>query len=981
MSSFSRNVLRHLDLLALRFEFANLILMHDGPFAGQLMREQAGQDAFIVVHFPPQHVAETVLPAAGSFDVPLPGRVAGPSRLGFRLRPGVERIPFTLQALLDWASLDSNLVPVARPPRGTVFDDPVQAPPLQAPQPTETALELPYRLILSPHPGGGWAHSIEPVTRQGRTELWHTRLGVRADGTGVVDEHQAEGRYVRAVFSPDPGGPPPGISTTSPQPEDRNAIVHLSADFTLRTDRGAYRPEPLEIDRLMLSSRGGWLRARGEWDPPNPFTLSQWHHVATQGRDHFVRTAHEGFLFPFGHRAAHIEITERVIETSTTTPPRVAAVLRKRHFVVVREPVKTYTAAGFAHQGREMPFARSLGIMTLSTPAALGEIPGIGGPGAFWVMKDPPSSGPVPFHLVGTDLTGENTDFHAALIFVRRNLLTEPDPGVRESFLTAIRNAYREAADGPSGPRRRIPVGGARVTFAPPADPAAPGETTLITEALAFDVHIAGGAPVLDGQLPFLPSLSAAEVRLPAVEQLVGSAKPVEIALSKAFLNAGIDVAGNPAQLFAEVTAAVGNALKVDLPAERGGALAKPNMAVRALSRSLGPLGGTLDQLAAGKFTPEDFFADGAKLLGAVSLKDLVSEASDFVSARSQFPQMVSRTMPTAVVATLDWEPKVKDSVGPLKARPPGISFALHARMERPLDDSPTRSSVTTTLKNFTFAFLGVLEVHFNTLTFRSENGGKPDVSAELAPEGVVFQPPLSFLNSLRRFIPAGGFSKGPVFDVSPSGVKVGYSLALPPVAVGVFALQNVKLGASLNLPFTDGKASLRFNFAERHDEFLLTVQGLGGGGFFVMALGLDGIEMIEAALEFGAAVAMNFGVASGGVSIMAGVYFRYEVLDAAAVPVKAMTRLSGYLRLNGEVEVLGLVSVSIELSMTLTYEDQPEQRIEGVATLVIKIDLTLFSESVELTVRRSFAKGQGDPTFGDVVSEADWAAYADAFA
>jgi hypothetical protein len=531
------------------------------------------------------------------------------------------------------------------------------------------------------------------------------------------------------------------------------------------------------------------------------------------------------------------------------------------------------------------------------------------------------------------------------------------------------------------------------MAFAPPADPAAPGDTTLITEALAFGRDPdAGAAP--DGGPPFLPVLREAEVRLPAVEQIVGGAHSVRIALAGAFLKAGPEAAANQAQLFAEllpralppgVPPVPGNPLSdvldVAVPAERGTALVRPDLAVRGLSRTLGPVGGDLAQLAQGVFKPETFFPGSAKVLGAVKLSVLVPEGF----ATDKFPRMISRATPTSVITTLDWEPDTfedRPAIRPLKPRADGISISLHARMERPLDGGPPRSTVTTELRNFTFDFLNVLEVHFDALSFRSENGGKPDVSAELAPGsdgGVVFKSPLSFLNALRNFIPDDGFSDPPALEVGPTGIKVGYSLALPPVPAGVFALQNVKLGAALHLPFTDGRASLRFNFAERHDEFLLAVQGLGGGGFFTMALGLDGIEMIEAALEFGASVSLDLGVASGSVTVMAGVYFRHEVLDPKPVPVRGSTKLTGYLRLNGEVEVLGLVSVSIDLFMGLTYQDNPE-RIEGVATLTIKIDLTLFSKSVDLTVRRTFARGD-DPPFGDAVTEQHWAEYADAFA
>ncbi|MEA2702312.1 MAG: hypothetical protein QOD63_257, partial [Actinomycetota bacterium] len=65
-------------------------------------------------------------------------------------------------------------------------------PPLPvAPGPTETAIELPWRLTVSPNDKAAWAHSPAAVIHGTRVELWHTRLGLRAtakDGTPSVDE-------------------------------------------------------------------------------------------------------------------------------------------------------------------------------------------------------------------------------------------------------------------------------------------------------------------------------------------------------------------------------------------------------------------------------------------------------------------------------------------------------------------------------------------------------------------------------------------------------------------------------------------------------------------------------------------------------------------------------------------------------------------------------------------------------------------------
>ena len=53
-----------------------------------------------------------------------------------------------------------------------------------------------------------------------------------------------------------------------------------------------------------------------------------------------------------------------------------------------------------------------------------------------------------------------------------------------------------------------------------------------------------------------------------------------------------------------------------------------------------------------------------------------------------------------------------------------------------------------------------------------------------------------------------------------------------------------------------------------------------------------------------------------------------------------------------------------------------------GQATLTVHIELLFFSIPVEMTVERQFAGDESDPTFQQLVpTQADWDAYADAFA
>jgi hypothetical protein len=178
-------------------------------------------------------------------------------------------------------------------------------------------------------------------------------------------------------------------------------------------------------------------------------------------------------------------------------------------------------------------------------------------------------------------------------------------------------------------------------------------------------------------------------------------------------------------------------------------------------------------------------------------------------------------------------------------------------------------------------------------------------------------------------------------------------------------------------VPFLGPPLSAWFNFCERENPARLTVSMFGGGFFFGITVNADGLMILEGAIEFGAAISVNFGVASGGVSAMAGLYFKIEGSDAT---------LAGYFRLRGEVEALGIVSVSIELYLEMRYESGSGKCV-GTATLSIEIDVCLFSVTIELTCTKKFAGAGADPTFAELMdvapdaTSADWEAYCTAFA
>ena len=238
----------------------------------------------------------------------------------------------------------------------------------------------------TPRPGAG-----------GRVELWHARLGARtAEPGGAVDEGSRP--PVRAVWSPDyapPGTAVPAGSAVEPwgrsslSPNWRHQIVRLTSDGTLVVNVSLVLvevpihvpPVPIDVSRLHLTALGASLTSRFAWtvapgvlplqDPggvsplPDGLNVSEWRHVATLGRDHYVRVVVEGSLWPTGHRAALITVTERKFQPAPDG--RMAGYLRQHSFVIVREHAKSYRPSEYAHQGREFPLRR-VEITTLVTP-------------------------------------------------------------------------------------------------------------------------------------------------------------------------------------------------------------------------------------------------------------------------------------------------------------------------------------------------------------------------------------------------------------------------------------------------------------------------------------------------------------------------------------------------------------------------------------------------------------------------------------
>ncbi|GAA0345518.1 hypothetical protein [Streptomyces blastmyceticus] len=941
MADFSTGIVRADDLLNLTFDFFNLHLDEMAGQPPQLVRVDPGKPAFMVVRLPPQHIAEpafTVDPGSGILlgqpDPPVMSRMANPSRLGFRVPDSVTAIPFTLEALLDWNSLIPNVPDNALPdPPDLTARQPRPGPPADQ----QTDLEVPYRLDLSPDASGRWSHAIGAVTHNGVTELWHTRLGVIDSDApdGPVDESVLPA--LRAVYTSDLVGHDDSQIESTLKPEFRRDIVTGSSDFAPGPAGGAYPAPPLRATHFALSPLGAWTDLQGIWlsdgDPNAPqLGIQSWRHVVAGGRDQSVRVVQLGFLYPLGNRAAQIDITERKLAKSSPQDAGHGEYLVTSSWIAVLEPDRDYDSlpdTEIPHY-RQMPL-RQVRITTKTAAVA-------------------PDGGPVPFHVITTDWSNSTLDFTMPLLFV--------PPGMTQNQMQQLYGA--------SG---QLDLGGQHVALGPEGD--TPGDTTLPVGALHFAADFPGAL-----NPPCFPYVERAFVRVPAIDHLLGSSKPVdtvEVTL--------LDPEGNSGGVFAQLA----SGLPLDIPTDKAGGLTTPKLAIAGLSRSLGPVPPGADSIGDTAIPAGQLFHDllNANLLGGIQLANVVAPVTDL----TKLPALQQVSLPDSVTTKFHWAPPLAlPAPSPLTLNK-SSTLGIDAETTVPLSSTGQPGEPTTTvtgqLTDFALDFGGVVNVSFGSLDFSAGTGKKVSV----VPKGmdITFDNELQFLNELADIIPSGGFDGQPELRISPQGVIAGYSLGLPGAGLAVFSLENILLSAVVSLPFDGHPASLRLAFSERGNPFLVTVAMVGGSGFFAIEVDSTRVLTIEGQIELGANLSVDLGLVAANVHVMAGFYF--------AMKADGSLSFSAYLRIGGSVELLGVAGISVEIYLALTYDPHVDPNsVGGQATVSVGVHLLMFTKHVSLTAQRRFAfpprgssphpavGGPVDPTFEDLIAPPDWEMYCRTF-
>ena len=872
-----------------------------------------------------------------------------------------------------------------------------------------TDIEVPFRLHLSPTSTAAFTHATGVVNQHTPfNELWHTHLGTRVGDWVLTGQTEP----VRALWNDDRDDTKLSGSWAL-SGTDRTQIVDLTS---INPDS-----KPALVNHMRLTAMGASLDLDGSWDAEQrlkaePATggadVSGWKHVSSIGRDQYVRVIYDGFLFPFGHAASLIKISERKI-----MPDGVGytAGLMQRFYIIVREPVRSFPHADQKNEGRDFPFA-AVEITTRQTPDLIAPTKDIQADGyytaddayleGFWPRLTTMNKGGKPasmkFHTIFTDGAGTRTPIDMPMFFIS---------GSRNNVASAVQAAIDMYNKGDTvyTDRNNFAIAPSLIRFSPPSG-AKPEETDHHATSLSFGAVPSTSATGFDPH--FYPTLSEATIELRSVKALLGKTASAKFHYHPDYVNAAFDAAGNTAELVMQAKSAVD---AVQAATDKFGGMVVPDFTPDGLSRRFGALVNSSAYEAAnlvGGIKPESIVGD-MKLFGVVPVAAIIDKIEMIAapgavdSAASQAQSLAND--PTQVINDLPGIPKgmVVDTGSTIqttyafKQQTLGtytLPAPLNSKLFIPETTKPAgtpqfslttvavvaktagaKSSVTVTaaLNNFKINLFGFLAIRFDYLKLEVSPGKKTQVDPKLCDDdGVVFGGPLEFLNTLRSLIPAGGFVDPPGIDVTPDGISASYDLALPTISLGAMSLQNVSLGAGFNLPFLGSGPTARFNFAERQNPFNLTIALFGGGGFFAITAGSEGVKELEAAIEFGAQISIDLGVASGGVYVKGGFHFLW-------IEDQHLVHLDAYVEMGGHLDVLGLITVSLVFHLALNFEKQGSStRLYGTATLTVEIDILFFSCSQDITVERQFAGSDSDPSFKAFIGTEDvWHDYCDAFA
>jgi hypothetical protein len=224
--------------------------------------------------------------------------------------------------------------------------------------------------------------------------------------------------------------------------------------------------------------------------------------------------------------------------------------------------------------------------------------------------------------------------------------------------------------------------------------------------------------------------------------------------------------------------------------------------------------------------------------------------------------------------------------------------------------------------------------------------------------------------------------------------IDIDSTFNLPDVTLGVAELKNFNINLGLDLPLGDGQGQLSIGIGSKASPLDIEVMMFGGTFWLEIGLGFNGLALPTSTISLGVSVyweMLDFDiiVAHATFTLRLSADFRLQGDEVV---------FTGAVSLEGEIEVLGMLSASASIVASLTYRSVDEEMVlKGTINYCVDSFLgKLTSGSVPIGTttidlgdgddavapRRVLrAAAPGSSSFAQRYSPSEWTDYCDAFA
>lgn len=407
----------------------------------------------------------------------------------------------------------------------------------------------------------------------------------------------------------------------------------------------------------------------------------------------------------------------------------------------------------------------------------------------------------------------------------------------------------------------------------------------------------------------------------------------------------------------------------VNRAADQVAAVEKAGKAVGELLDSFGvrlPVTQIADQLIPDKLrnlSVSDLLPD----MGGIDLRGLLQRVgfpdlddSDAVKVRHGFDKAERRAWMEADLDVPFAESVPLLSFGPVQLMIDTARFNSRARLSAAPGSGIERKMNGRIFGDWRVVCGGQTLLTFRQTELRFEDSGQIDF--QIQPDRVELAAALQFITDLMRATGQKGglriepFLRGGI----PAGVAAKLDMVLPPIQTGAFGISDLSLHVLFGV-----SALPRFEIVSelavgsRLTPFSLNVWILTGGGYLTQRLTYVPMAKpkplltytLDIAIVAGLGISFSAGVASGGVWLQVGCGIALTWTTGAG---GNSTTLRVFLLARGNVDVAGIITVSIALLFEISYDGE---RLIGAGTLSIRVKISVFfTLSVDEHVEYVFA-------------------------